>query len=84
VNAQLKPLQVTVFQRPNYRRSDLLGPYRDEWLEVNADLIRAWYDQLSGCVCENEPQVSYEEFALSQHDSEWARRDEGRSTLRMY
>jgi len=82
MNAQLKPLPVTVFERPTYRRSDLLGTYRDEWLAANADLIRGWYDQLSGCICESEPQVSYDEFALAQHDLEEMRRDDYRQTLR--
>jgi len=43
---------------------------------------RAWYDQLSGCICESAPQVSYDEFALAQHDLEEMRRDDYRRTLR--
>lgn len=75
------PLTIRALIRPVYRRTDLLGFPRD-WVRENGSLLLDWFEQCSACGCENERAVSFEDFAMCQHDMQLTLRDEYRRTYR--
>lgn len=74
MNAAL-PITAVALERPVYRRPDLLGTYKADWINHNMDLLVNWFRATSAACHTDDLQAGFAAFADCQFDIETSQKE---------